>query len=473
MKMKYKLYIVIFMVMCILPFAGMAVAKTETTTENRTMAAFPSFMEEGKWNVNYLQDLGAYFEDHYAFRNLLVSVDSQIQAKLFKTSNMDTVIVGKNDWLYYTASLDNYLGQNLMSDQEVYNAAYNLSIVQEYVQSRGAKFLVTVPPNKNSLYGKNMPYYDQPKVSSERNYTNIIKALKSNKVAYTDLYQLFSNKKETLYLKRDSHWNEKGSLLAYNALLTDLNKEHELYETVPVLRTKTEIGDLNKMIYPMWSQPEWNYDYQYKKNYAYTSDTKSVEDAYITTTNKKAQGSLLMFRDSFGNTLLPWMAQSYEKAVFSKEMPYPLEKYMQESKADTVIIEKVERNLKDFITDPPMLTPSETKLSGEAKQVETKTTVHVGVSEADTAYTEVYGKLDSKYVTPGMKVYIAVGEDSDQHIYQAYLVNAASSDDSLDTTTTQYRLYLPQETVDTKTKVQVYVESEQGLYLVGQSLKGE
>lgn len=287
------------------------------------------------------------------------------------------------------------------------------------------------------------------------------------------LSNLFSNKKETLYLKRDSHWNEKGSLLAYNALLTDLNKEHELYETVPVLRTKTEIGDLNKMIYPMWSQPEWNYDYQYKKNYTYTSDTKSVEDAYITTTNKKAQGSLLMFRDSFGNTLLPWMAQSYEKVVFSKEMPYPLEKYMQESKADTVIIEKVERNLKDFITDPPMLTPSETKLSGEAKQVETKTTVHVGVSEADTAYTEVYGKLDSKYVTPGMKVYIAVGEDSDQHIYQAYLVNAASSDDSLDTTTTQYRLYLPQETVDTKTKVQVYVESEQGLYLVGQSLKGE
>ena len=254
---------------------------------------------------------------------------------------------------------------------------------------------------------------------------------------------------------------------------TDLNKEHELYETVPVLRTKTEIGDLNKMIYPMWSQPEWNYDYQYKKNYTYTSDTKSVEDAYITTTSKKAQGSLLMFRDSFGNTLLPWMAQSYEKAVFSKEMPYPLEKYMQESKADTVIIEKVERNLKDFITDPPMLTPSETKLSGEAKQVETKTTVHVGVSEADTAYTEVSGKLDSKYVTPGMKVYIAVGEDSDQHIYQAYLVNDDSSDNSLDTTTTQYRLYLPQETVDTKTKVQVYVESEQGLYLVGQSLKGE
>ena len=229
------------MVMCILPFAGMAVAKTETTRENRTMAAFPSFMEEGKWNVNYLQDLGAYFEDHYAFRNLLVSVDSQIQAKLFKTSNMDTVIVGKNDWLYYTASLDNYLGQNLMSDQEVYNATYNLSIVQEYVQSRGAKFLVAVPPNKNSLYGENMPYYNQSKVSSERNYTNIIKALKSNKVAYTDLYQLFSNKKETLYLKRDSHWNEKGSLLAYNALLTDLNKEHELYETVPVLRTKTEI----------------------------------------------------------------------------------------------------------------------------------------------------------------------------------------------------------------------------------------
>ena len=41
MKMKYKLYIVIFMVMCILPFAGMAVAKTEITTENRQSVKSP------------------------------------------------------------------------------------------------------------------------------------------------------------------------------------------------------------------------------------------------------------------------------------------------------------------------------------------------------------------------------------------------------------------------------------------------
>ena len=33
MKMKYKLYIVIFMVMCILPFAGMAVANRDNNRE--------------------------------------------------------------------------------------------------------------------------------------------------------------------------------------------------------------------------------------------------------------------------------------------------------------------------------------------------------------------------------------------------------------------------------------------------------
>ena len=52
-----------------------------------------------------------------------------------------------------------------------------------------------------------MPYYDQPKVSSERNYTNIIKALKSNKVAYTDLYQLLS---------KDYEANQYYSLLPYD-----------------------------------------------------------------------------------------------------------------------------------------------------------------------------------------------------------------------------------------------------------------
>ena len=62
------IYIVICLVICVLPFAGMTVYKTNTTTENKTLAAFPDWQKDGRWNRSYFDELSAYFEDHFAFR---------------------------------------------------------------------------------------------------------------------------------------------------------------------------------------------------------------------------------------------------------------------------------------------------------------------------------------------------------------------------------------------------------------------
>ena len=72
------IYIVICLVICVLPFAGMTVYKTNTTTENKTLAAFPDWQKDGRWNRSYFDELSAYFEDHFAFRqtvSLLLSFD--------------------------------------------------------------------------------------------------------------------------------------------------------------------------------------------------------------------------------------------------------------------------------------------------------------------------------------------------------------------------------------------------------------
>ena len=63
------LFIVVCMVVCLLPFAGMVVYPTNQTTENREMAVFPAVvLKNGKPNINFLQELGNYFGDHFAFR---------------------------------------------------------------------------------------------------------------------------------------------------------------------------------------------------------------------------------------------------------------------------------------------------------------------------------------------------------------------------------------------------------------------
>ena len=47
-------------------------------------------------------------------------------------------------------------------------------------------------------------------------------------------------------------------------------------------------------------------------------------DPRITTVNPVKEGSLVMYRDSFGNALLPYMADAYANAYFSRGIPYQL-----------------------------------------------------------------------------------------------------------------------------------------------------
>src|SRR5699024_11407153 len=103
------------------------------------------------------------------------------------------------------------------------------------------------------------------------------------------------------------------SLLAYDTLLSRMGYAHDIYETTKVIRTKTNVGDLNAMLYPATSgeKTEWNYDYQFEKNYTFEGENDEVEDDWLVTDNQKEQKSLLMFRDSFGDTLISFFPNAF------------------------------------------------------------------------------------------------------------------------------------------------------------------
>ena len=77
-RMESRIFVAACLALCLLPFIGMVAAPTNTTTENRKLASFPEFKEEGKWNWEWLSQAGAYFEEHFAFRPYFVTADSEI-----------------------------------------------------------------------------------------------------------------------------------------------------------------------------------------------------------------------------------------------------------------------------------------------------------------------------------------------------------------------------------------------------------
>lgn len=355
MKRKQLLcYVTIMFGICLIPFGGMIWKDSQESVENRTLAKAPVLKTEEGWNVNFLADAGACFEDHFAYRQEMVTADALIRGRIFGVSSEDSVIEGTDGWLYYMDSLDDYLGRNVMSDRAVYNVAHTLKMMQDYIKGTGRKFIFTVAPNKNSLYNENMPYYYSVRENTVRNIDKLQKALEKETVNYVNLYQVFEAQDEVLYHKRDSHWNNKGAAMAAEALLFALEMEHITYEDAEYeVRTDFE-GDLDHMLYPNAITLEEEIYFTEHFAYEYMGEVESNFDPEIQTVNPEKMGSLLMYRDSFGNALLPFLAEEFGNARFSRGVPYYLDD-MFFCGADTVIVERAERFIPDMSQNPPVM----------------------------------------------------------------------------------------------------------------------
>ena len=231
-----------------------------------------------------------------------------------------------------------------------------------------------------------------------------------------------------LYYDRDSHWNQKGAVLAYNALLDAGGKEHETYENIGTYETNNYLGDLNRMLYPVGAVPEKEIHYEKEFTYSYNEEGVSVEDTFIQTTSPSGKGSLLMYRDSFGNTLLPYMAETFAQASFSKMVPYPMTDLVTYA-PDIVIVEKVERHLPTLGEVPPLMSGPERMLDGEVTQVESSTTFQM---KKEGSYYKLTGIADSAYLETDSRLYVEVTDAEKTAVYEAFDVrlkeNGVSSD---------------------------------------------
>ena len=58
-----------------------------------------------------------------------------------------------------------------------------------------------------------MPYYKSQIVDPDHSAVLLKPYLEDRGVRYLDLFTLFESQDEVLYLKTDSHWNNKGAFL--------------------------------------------------------------------------------------------------------------------------------------------------------------------------------------------------------------------------------------------------------------------
>lgn len=416
------IFIIACLVVCLIPSAGMFFKPNAEAIGNEESSALPSITnEDGSFNTNILSDLGDYFEQHFAFRSEIITADAEIQSEIFGVSNLDSVIVGKDGWLYYASTLDDYMGQNALSEQQIKGIVHNLTLVQQRVEDHNAKFLFTVAPNKNTLYPEHMPNYYHADKSAERNRDLLNAELSHSSVDYCDLFSVFEKQDETLYFTRDSHWNNKGALLAYNTILSKLGKPHNDFSSTTPNQREDFVGDLNKMIYPSSSIAELNYYYDAEGTYRYATDTSSVEEPLIRTNNDNAQGTLFMYRDSFGNALLPFFASAFGDAVFSKSFPIMLDFALEQYQPNDVVFEIAERNIEWFLTQPPLMRAPAVETQQLDLNTDKNFELAVKTSKNSPLYLEVSGIMNDELKSSSSPVYLYIHDNEGPGtLYECY-----------------------------------------------------
>lgn len=434
MKKGYLFFIVICLCVMCIPSVGLLHTGKNEVMEDGECVVVPSIREDDKWNAYYLRDMGEYFNENFAFRQEMISANAWIYGKVFHVSTTDQVLLGKNDWMYYTNTLNDYTATHLMSERGLNNVAHNIKLMQDFVEQNGSGFIFTIAPNKNSVYDENMPYYYQ-KGMNANNYERLVPKLETEGVHYVNLHEAFKNQDEVLYLHQDSHWNNKGAVLAYNRMMSQTDLDYETYENVDYTIKKNHAGDLATMVYPLNYKLEDNVSYQKDWQYKYYGEVTDNMDEFITTTSPKSNEVLLMYRDSFGESLLPFFADEFGVAYFSRLVPYNLND-IYTYKPNYVIIERVERRISSFAEQAAVMDLPKVETSLEDSRVvfdkswedllSQKTQSDEGTKvnvKQNGAYYQIQGTIDKKQMTDNTKIYITLVTKNDKITYETFWIS--------------------------------------------------
>lgn len=362
MKKKKNLtniiYIVIFLAISIVPL--IAFSDKQAAIGNETKAAKPKLSDGAELTAN----VDIYFAQNFGFRNRLVYVQNVLKQNVFRTSGQSEVIVGEDGWLFYSRALDDFLGTSVADETEVERMGAVVLMMQNYVESRGGEFIFFSAPNKMSIYGEYMPYYyieDGGHGNYERLYSELVNA-GVNTVQLKNTLSLKKADGVQLYHKLDSHWNNYGAAVAYEAVADKLSevygdefKGYTRYSTMPYSVKNNFSGDLQSMLLPGSDRKDEQLEFDAAENFEYTNRFRGVDDLVITTSNegRAVDKSVTLFRDSFGNALYWFFANDYTSLTAKREIPYNIYQAVEES--ELVAVELVERNLRNLLVYTPIV----------------------------------------------------------------------------------------------------------------------
>lgn len=224
--------------------------------ERRKLAKKP---DESPWSLRGLSrtsEWEKYFNDHFGLRKLLIGSYRFATFHALGTSPNPAVVVGESDgtsrWLYYDAGvvndglgLDAFLGRNPYTAAELTAVGETLKKVSALVREKGAKLIIAVCPDKQTIYPEYLPASKRPRpghLSRLDQFWAMAATLDSVPLVDVSIPLKQAKADRPLYYPGDTHWNLQGGLVAYLAIARALARQDASRTVLPVENLEWTLG---------------------------------------------------------------------------------------------------------------------------------------------------------------------------------------------------------------------------------------
>ena len=324
---------VIFMVL-LLGLAGndaLSLQRTYSPVEKRELQTRPEISITKVLDGRFQKKYESYLRDQFPGRDHWVSFQTDMELFMGK-NEIHNVYIGKNHYL-----LEHYTEKEFDPQQ----ISKNLQALEKFVgkTKQNADVHVMMVPTKSWVLREKLPAF-APHYKEQKFYDALQQKLEKEDVLISVEPVLDAHKEEEIYYRTDHHWTTLGAWYAYEqytkAVGGDLQRAQgkkkfrciskdfygTTYAKINYARQADKIeiyepADKLRVVYNMGEKKTKTlYDFSFLK----TADQYSVftggNQAVLEITGGIKNGkTLLLIKDSFANSILPFLAEDYEKLV--------------------------------------------------------------------------------------------------------------------------------------------------------------
>lgn len=364
--------VIVFVLVLVLPGLGLLLGVDRATiseSEMRELAPPPRWSWTTAGLAAWPGAFERYFDDHFAFRNRLIDGRAAVLWRGLRTSASDTVIAGKNGWLFYGADggLDDWTQAQPFTPAELTVWCQTLVRRQAFLSRRGIPFLFVIAPDKQMIYPEQMPDALR-RLRDDYRSDQLLTYMKAHApaVPMLDLRPavLAAKSADLLYHRYDTHWNDRGALAGYQAIATWLRQwfpairplQRSDFDTDPAVpsgdkTTMLGLTDRNKLDMP---------GLVLRRGEGFQVVEPAIPDPYgevgllVTEHRDRTLPTVIVYRDSFGGRLIPFLSEHFSRAAYVWQNEFEFGD-IERDKPDIVIQEFVARHFYAYVPYPDII----------------------------------------------------------------------------------------------------------------------